>query len=97
MYARHRPPQPVTDNWDWQLFGACRGMDVNIFYHPPKERRQQKRDRITRAKDTCQNCPVISECAAHALNTLEPYGIWGGLSEDDRARMLGSVPSPITR
>ena len=30
----HRPARPVTDNWDWQLFAACRGLDVEIFYHP---------------------------------------------------------------
>jgi WhiB family redox-sensing transcriptional regulator len=31
---------------------------------------------------------VIQACRAHALAVQEPYGIWGGLSEDDRAEIL---------
>ena len=45
--------------------------------------------RVDQAKLICQECPVISACAAWALTTREPYGIWGGLSEDERARILG--------
>ena len=29
------------------------------------------------------------ECAAHALAVREPYGVWGGLTEDEREAMLG--------
>jgi WhiB family redox-sensing transcriptional regulator len=36
------------------------------------------------AKAVCRRCPVRRRCAAHALATPEPYGIWGGLSEADR-------------
>jgi WhiB family transcriptional regulator, redox-sensing transcriptional regulator len=85
----HQSARPVTDNWDWQLFAACRGLDVDIFYHPYGERRRDKEARISQAKQICQACPVISECAAWALTTREPYGVWGGMSEDERADMLG--------
>ena len=34
----HQPARPVTDDWDWQLSAACRGMDVDTFYHPAGER-----------------------------------------------------------
>jgi WhiB family transcriptional regulator, redox-sensing transcriptional regulator len=27
---------------------------------------------------------VIDQCRRHALTVREPYGVWGGLSEDDR-------------
>ena len=30
------------------------------------------------------NCPVRQQCAEHALRVHEPYGVWGGLTEDDR-------------
>lgn len=92
MHTRHRPPPPVTENWEWQLCAACRGMDVEIFYHPPGERRHDRDDRVDRAKRICHQCPVIGECADHALKTMEPCGVWGGLSEDDRAIVLG-LPS----
>jgi WhiB family redox-sensing transcriptional regulator len=29
-------------------------------------------------------CPVRIQCAEHALRVREPYGIWGGLSEEER-------------
>ncbi|MGO4753645.1 WhiB family transcriptional regulator, partial [Streptomyces sp. 2MCAF27] len=29
------------------------------------------------------------ECAAHALAVREPYGVWGGLTEDEREELMG--------
>jgi WhiB family redox-sensing transcriptional regulator len=85
----HQPAQPVSEIWNWQLLGACRGLDVEIFYHPAGERRREKKSRINQAKQVCQQCPVINACADWALRTREPYGVWGGLSEDERADILG--------
>jgi len=31
---------------------------------------------------------VIQQCREHALKVREPYGVWGGLSEDERAEIL---------
>ena len=30
------------------------------------------------------------QCAAHALTVAEPYGIWGGFTESERALLLAS-------
>jgi WhiB family redox-sensing transcriptional regulator len=39
---------------------------------------------------------VIAECAAHALNVREPYGVWGGMTEEDReAMLLGAIPLAV--
>ena len=84
-----RLPGPALYQWDWQLQAACRGMDVAVFYHPPAERNAARGNRISSAKTICQACPVITECCEHALRVREPYGIWGGLSEDERADILG--------
>ena len=70
----HQPTQPVTEYWDWQLSAACRGMNVETFYHPAGERWHQKNERITQAKRICQRCPVISQCATWALRTREEPG-----------------------
>ncbi len=80
---------PLTDNWDWQLAATCRGLDVDAFYHPPRERNHQREQRIAQAKAICAQCPVITQCRQHALKAQEPYGIWGGLSEQERADLLG--------
>lgn len=34
-------------------------------------------------------CPVRAQCAAHALQVREPYGVWGGLTEDEREELMG--------
>ena len=30
---------------------------------------------------------MLERCREHALAVREPYGVWGGLSEDDRERI----------
>ncbi|WP_395728441.1 WhiB family transcriptional regulator [Nakamurella sp.] len=80
---------PVADEWNWQLAGACRGMDVDAFFLAAGERRRSKQRRIEAAKLTCRTCPVIAQCRTYALRTREPYGVWGGLSEEERAEILG--------
>ena len=80
---------PLTDNWDWQTQAACRGMDITVFFHPPDERNAAPERRAARAKAICQACPAVRPVREHALQAREPYGIWGGLSEGERAAMLG--------
>lgn len=59
------------------------------FFHPPNERGEEREARINNAKTICRTCPVADECLTHALAIPEPYGTWGGLSEDERADRLG--------
>ena len=83
-----RLPIPVMEEWEWQYQGACRDLDPEMFFHPDGERGPRRRNRENAAKAVCASCPVIAACRAHALAVQEPYGIWGGLSEDDRAAIL---------
>jgi len=53
------------------------------------------RNRENAAKAVCASCPVINACRDHALAVQEPYGIWGGLSEDDRAAILTRRGIPL--
>jgi WhiB family redox-sensing transcriptional regulator len=81
-------PRPIADEWEWQYEGACRGMDPEMFFHPDGERGPRRRNRENAAKAVCASCPVLQRCREQALAIQEPYGIWGGLSEDDRAAIL---------
>jgi WhiB family redox-sensing transcriptional regulator len=85
-----RLPGPNADLWDWQLRGACRQADPDVFFHPEGERGPSRRNRDAAAKQVCATCPVIAQCAAHALKVREPYGVWGGLSEDEREAIYAS-------
>ncbi len=79
-----RLPEPLAEVWDWQLAGACRQVSPEVFFHPEGERGSARRSRDSAAKQVCFGCPVIRQCREHALSVREPYGVWGGLTEDER-------------
>jgi WhiB family redox-sensing transcriptional regulator len=85
-----RLPGPNTDLWDWQLEGACRGLDSSLFFHPDNERGPSRARRENEAKAICASCPVVEPCRQLALEVREPYGVWGGLSEAERNQLLGT-------
>ena len=35
-------------------------------------------------------CPVIEQCRSYALAAQEPYGIWGGMTEEERREEIRS-------
>ena len=73
----------------WQYRAACRGPQSSIFFPPARlERRPDKRRREQRAKEICSDCPVQSECLNYAVAIREQHGIWGGLTEKERRRLL---------
>jgi WhiB family redox-sensing transcriptional regulator len=38
-----------------------------------------------RAADLCGGCPVLEQCRWYAIEAGEAHGVWGGLSDVDRA------------
>lgn len=75
----------------WQVRAACRGPQSAIFFPPSHfERKDEKEARENRAKEICCSCPVRTECLEYALGIKEPHGIWGGLNEAERKRLLAS-------
>ncbi|GAA3621432.1 WhiB family transcriptional regulator [Marihabitans asiaticum] len=83
-------PGPTAQLWEWQFQGACRGSDSEMFFHPEGERGAARRTRVAAAKAVCATCPVLLTCREQSLATRETYGVWGGLSEEERAEQLGS-------
>lgn len=73
----------------WQADAACRGRDATLFFAPATgELKEEKLTREARAKVICRECPVRAKCLEFALDTREPYGIWGGLNELERRRLM---------
>ncbi|TQC41485.1 WhiB family transcriptional regulator [Rhodococcus sp. WS4] len=93
-------------NPDWQHRASCRGVDTEMFFSPDGERGRGRAQRERAAKQICQDCPVLAQCRAHALTATEAYGIWGGMSENERtrhtrrtrvtARHRDTTPAPAT-
>ena len=80
---------PLMHEDGWQGRAACRGSDAGLFFAPgSSEQKEEKDAREVIAKSFCADCPVRKECLDFALDTREPYGIWGGLNETERRRML---------
>lgn len=44
----------------------------------------------------CRHCPVVTECAADALDNRVEYGVWGGLTERERRRLLKQHPDVVS-
>lgn len=66
---------------------ACLDEDPEIFY--PNRGEKLK---ISAAKLACQGCGIREQCLDD--NLLEPFGIWGGLTESERRRLVRQRPSP---
>lgn len=71
----------------WQRYAACRGMPTPLFY-PPADTQAGE------ALAVCARCPVRAACEQHALAAGEEYGIWGGRTESERARIQRSNETP---
>ncbi len=74
----------MSHAWSWQDRAACKGRD-DLFFAADGEREAGKAVREEAAKAVCDRCPVRARCLTYALSTNERSGIWGGLSEDERA------------
>ena len=74
---------------EWWDRAQCRGMGNDLFFDPYDESRAARQERLSMAKAICQKCTVLVDCREYALLQGEPYGVWGGLSEYERALMLG--------
>lgn len=86
----HRPvPPSVTPSLDrsWAPRAACRDADPELFFHPDGERDEARASRDRQAKAVCSRCPVIVECLRWALAADEKFGVFGGLTEGERAAL----------
>ncbi|MEV8093171.1 WhiB family transcriptional regulator [Kitasatospora sp. NPDC085879] len=84
METEEHRTRRYTGGWAWQRRAACRGKDAALFFHPAGERGERSQEREAAAKRVCTRCPVRGQCLEYALAADERYGIWGGLTEDER-------------
>lgn len=63
---------------------ACFGKDPEIFF-PVGDTYRMDREKVEQAKAICKRCEVVDQCLEGAMERGEHYGVWGGLSERERA------------
>lgn len=72
----------------WQDHAACAGGKGAVFYPPMRpEKKSQRRAREEQAKAVCAGCRVRQECLDHAITHGERYGIWGGMTDNERRHL----------
>ncbi|MFD1835140.1 WhiB family transcriptional regulator [Brachybacterium rhamnosum] len=72
------------DDQSWAARGACAGMDPDEFFVQGTEQNQ--------IKTACGSCPVRTQCLADALDNRIDFGVWGGMTERERRRLLRRHP-----
>jgi len=77
------PPNPSPPDV-WQDRAACFGIDPDLFF-PVSE------DEAGPALTFCGSCRIREECLAWAIKNGERYGVWGGLTEQQRRRLARQV------
>lgn len=69
----------------WTEHAACTGLG-HLMYPDAKDQYG-----IGSATLVCMNCPVRFECLKQAMDTGETWGIWGGLTYDERTSLRRRV------
>lgn len=68
-----------SGNQDWVQSAACADPDAPSMFPADTDRVG-----IELARDICNGCPVRQTCLDDALRRGEAFGVWGGLSADER-------------
>ncbi|MEH0657687.1 WhiB family transcriptional regulator [Streptomyces stelliscabiei] len=84
---RAAPPTPSRREPDWRTTAPCKD-DADAMFPSAVSAE------IEYAKSFCRRCPAIERCRDWALTTREIYGVWGGLTEDERWEIFRQKPQP---
>ncbi|MGW8326527.1 WhiB family transcriptional regulator [Streptomyces sp. NPDC055897] len=68
----------------WKTSALCAEIDPDLFF-------PERGASVTEAKQICFACEARIECLTYALNTRERFGIWGGMTERGRRRLLANI------
>ena len=69
----------------WKTRANCLGADPELFFGD-SDGLPQARAIVEEARKWCRLCPVARDCLIFALQNNERYGIWGGLTVEERKR-----------
>lgn len=72
----------MSNSFYWRTTAACRDKDPELFF--PIGNAGTAIQQLEEAKAVCRLCDVATECLKCAMETNQDYGVWGGLSEEER-------------
>lgn len=69
----------------WPMWAECQGADPSVFFGPD-DKLPMSRDQVETAREFCHRCPVQADCLVESFQSDERFGIWGGLTFEERKR-----------
>ncbi len=70
----------------WWSRAACATADPGLFF--PISYSGPALRQVAKAKAICARCHIQQECLSYALDAGSIQGVWGGMTEDERRRLL---------
>ena len=64
----------------WRSRSACRGLPSDMFVSAEL----MTTDEEATAKSVCAGCAVIDDCLSYSIVNAVRFGVWGGLTGDER-------------
>lgn len=93
--AVHGVVTPTLEAWEWQLRARCRGMPAEVLFTAEQDKGRRRLDHEERAKRICRDCPVLNQCRQYAIDTAEPYGIWGATTPQERRNLRRRIDTEV--
>jgi WhiB family transcriptional regulator, redox-sensing transcriptional regulator len=78
----------ADDFIDWRDGAACRDGDPELFF--PEGTAGPALLQTDQAKRVCQSCPVRTPCLDFAQRHGLGFGIWGGVTGEERRALRGA-------
>lgn len=79
----------------WSERSACGTETARYFFASDGERGEYRRAREEAAKAICGRCHVRAECLTYAIDTRQHIGVWGGVTETERAELVAPAPEGL--
>lgn len=67
----------------WQLQANCNETNTELFF-------SKLESKVAKAKALCGSCAVADKCLQFALDTQIEFGIFGGVTADERKELVSN-------
>ena len=88
---------PQYTEVDWEK-AECKRLEIytDLFYDIEEQRSTHAYDHINSVRAICVACPIWKDCLAYAFQH-EDYGMWGGMTSQERASIDDPLKYPNQR
>ena len=78
---------PKYNQVNWSK-AECARLEIytDLFYSVEEERSQVAYTYINSLRSICASCPIWKDCLSYAMD-YEDYGLWGGMTSQERISM----------